>query len=216
MTLQLLVLAVVAMTALAVMRVIRVQIGRTPHPDGRARIPFILAFLILPPVAMSAISQPAAASGLMRGVSWVLPFIVLIAGVAIVMILAALFVRRLAMGGTRRTLLLALTAIESDLDDVAYDPPVTATLAAGVAGVDRANGVFPRGIEFPGQIDLAGFRYAWDTLDAATTTLEGRIADDRRLGIPIASRARAAAADARSRLDTLRQLAEARGQLWAT
>lgn len=116
----------------------------------------------------------------------------------------------------RPTPSLALSASEGDADDVAYDPPVTAALAASVAGVDRANAVFPRGIEFPRQIERQGFRYAWDKLDAATTTLEGRIADDRRLGIPVAAVARAVAADARSRLNALHQRAVDRGQIWAT
>ena len=49
---------------------------------------------------------------------------------------------------------------------------------------------FPRGLAFPGQVDRADFREAWDALDGATRTLEGDIADDRRLGLGIATAAR--------------------------
>lgn len=216
MTLQLLVLAVLAMTALAGMRVLRVQLGRSPHPDGWGRIPFIVAFLLVPPIALSAVVQPAATSNLMRGISWVLPYAVLVGGLALVMGIAALVVGRLAMGRTRRILLLALSASEGNPDDVPFNPPLTPALSTSMASVDRANGVFPRGLEFPGQIKREGFRYAWDELDSATKTLEGRIADDRRLGLPVASAARAVAADARSRLETLQRLAVDSGQVWAT
>ena len=44
--------------------------------------------------------------------------------------------------------------------------------------------------------------------------LEGRIADEHRIGLAVASSA--AAEDARSRLDTLRRLYVDRGQAWAT
>jgi len=216
MSLQLLVLAIVAMSALAVLRVVRVKMGRTPHPDEWARIPFIAAFLVLPPILLSAVVQAQTGSSLMRGVSWVLPYIVIVGGLAILMGVIAPLVGRFAPPSVRSSLVLALSASEGDPDRVPYDPPVTAEIAASVAGVDRANAVFPRGTEFPGQVEREGFRYAWDTLEAATTTLEGRIADDRRRGLPVAAAARSVAADARSRLDTLHQLALDRGQIWAT
>lgn len=92
---------------------------------------------------------------------------------------------------------------------------MTAKLAESVALVDRANAVFPRGHDFPLQIDRSSFRFAWDALDAATGTLEGRIADDHRIGLAVASAAVATADDARSRLDTLRSHAISRGQVWA-
>jgi len=75
--------------------------------------------------------------------------------------------------------------------------------------------VFPRGREFSEEVDRAGFRTAWDSLQAATARLEGDIADEHRLGRPVASAAMASAADARSRLDTLRSLAAGHGQAWA-
>jgi len=112
-------------------------------------------------------------------------------------------------------MLLALVGREADLDDLPFDPPVTARLAESVALVNRANLVFPRGPEFPAQIERSGFRASWDSLDAATTTLEDRIAEDRRLGLGVASDVMATAKDARSRLDTLRRLAVEHGQAWA-
>jgi hypothetical protein len=87
---------------------------------------------------------------------------------------------------------------------------VTAKLAQGMALVDRTNAVFPRGLEFPGQVDRADFHSAWDALDAATGTLEGTIAADRRLGLGVAQAAAATALDARSRLETLRRIALSR------
>jgi hypothetical protein len=92
---------------------------------------------------------------------------------------------------------------------------MTVKLAESAARVDRANAVFPRGSDFPAEISRAGFRDAWDALDAATGTLEGRILDDRGLGLAVASGATAIATDARSRLDTLRRLALDNGQVWA-
>ena len=216
MSLQLVLLAVVAMAALAVMRVIRVRLGRSPHPDGLARILFFVAFVILPPTLLSAFIGPVSNASALRGIGWLLPYVILIAGVSILMHFAAPLVGRFAPRSVRPTLVLALSASEADAYDVAYDPPVTPALATSIAGVDRANAVFPRGVEFPRQIERKGFRYAWDELDAATTTLEGRIADDRRLGLPVAAAARTVAADARGRLDALRQLAVDRGQIWAT
>jgi hypothetical protein len=52
-------------------------------------------------------------------------------------------------------------------------------------------------------------------LDGATRSLEGRIADDHRLGLAVARATTATASDARSRLDTLRRLAVDQGQAWA-
>lgn len=213
---QLLILAAVAMAALAVLRVVRVRLGRTPHPDGILRVPFILAFIFVPPIVLSALTQPAAASSLLRGIAWMPPYLIFLGLFALLMGIVAIVVRLIAPGRSRPLLLLALVASEGDPDDVPFDPPVTAKLAASVASVDRANAVFPRGVEFPAQIEHAGFRYAWDALEVATAALEGGIAADRRLGLGVAAAARATAADARSRLDTLRRLAVDHGQAWAT
>jgi hypothetical protein len=112
-------------------------------------------------------------------------------------------------------LLLALVGSEGDLDDAPFNPPTTAKLAEILALVDRANAIFPRGPEFPVQINREGFRFAWDALDSATGTLEGQIADDYRLGLGVARAAEATAEDARSRLDSLRRFAVVNGQAWA-
>ncbi len=163
----------------------------------------VIAALLAIPVALGAASS--------------LPlYLLMLVALVVLMWLAAVVVQIVARGRIRPLLLVALVGNEGDPEDVAYDPPVTATLAESVALVDRANSVFPRGHDFPAQPEREGFRFAWDALDAATGTLEGQIADDHRLGLAVASGALATADDARSRLDTLRSLAVDRGQVWAT
>ena len=54
MPLPLFVLAVVAMIGLAILRLVRVRMGRTPLPEGKARAVFLIAFLVVPPVALKA------------------------------------------------------------------------------------------------------------------------------------------------------------------
>lgn len=202
MPLQLIVLGIVAMAGLATLRVVRVRRGLTPLPDGRGRRLFQIAFVVVPPIAVAGIGA--------------LPmYIVIIAALVILMWIASLIIGLVANSRTSRLLRLALAGREENLDDVRVDPKVTAGLAESVRVVDRANSVFPRGPAFPVQISRAGFRDDWDVLDGATRTLEGRIADDHRLGLAVASAATATASDARSRLDTLRRLAGDQGQAWA-
>jgi hypothetical protein len=202
MPLQLLVLGIVAMAGLATLRVIRVQRGRTPLPDGRGRRLFLLGFVVVPPVALAGIGA--------------LPiYVVILAALVTLMWIASLIVGLVANNRTSWLLRLALAGRQQNLDDVRVDPAVTAALAESVRIVDRANAVFPRGPAFPVQISRAGFRDDWDVLDGATRTLEGRIADDHRLGLAVASAATTTASDARSRLDTLRSLAGDQGQAWA-
>lgn len=210
---QLFVLAVAAMIGLAAMRLVRVHLARVPHPDGRYRIPFILAFLVVPPIVLGALIDPATRP--FGGIAWVPMYVALLAAIAIVMWMAAVLVRERAPRRARPLLLLALVASEGEHLDDGFDPPLTAGLAESQSHVDAANAVFPRGLEFPAQIDRAGFRPAWDALDAATRTLEGRIADDEDHGRRVASSATASAEDARGRLETLRQLASDGGQAWA-
>lgn len=163
----------------------------------------VVAALLAPPIALGAVSS--------------LPvYIAVLLALVVLMWIAAVVVQLVARGRIRPLLLVALVGSEGDPEDVPYDPPVTAKLAESVALVDRANAVFPRGPDFPLQVDRAGFRFAWDALDDATGTLEGRIADDHRIGLAVASAAVATADDARSRLDTLRRLATDGGQVWAT
>lgn len=211
---QLFVLAVAAMVSLATMRLIRVRLGRVPHPGGWVRIPFILAFLIAPPIVLGALTQSAA--GPFAGIAWVPIYVGLLAAIAIVMWMAATFVRARVPRRFRPILLLALVASEGEHLDDGFDPPLTVALAESRSFVDAANAAFPRGLEFPAQIHRAGFRPAWDALDAATRTLEGRIADDEGRGVGVASSATASAEDARGRLESLRKHAADGGQVWAT
>jgi hypothetical protein len=210
--LQLIVFAVAAMIGLATMRLVRVHLGRTPHPDGILRLPFILAFLVVPPIALGLITSSA--DGPFIGVAWVPVYAATLGALAIVMWIAAIVVRTIAPRRSRPQLLLALVASQEETHP-GSDAPLTAKLAESQAVVDTANAVFPRGIDFPAQIDRAGFRAAWDSLDAATRTLESGIADDEGRGDAVAASATATAEDARGRLETLRGLAADGGQGWA-
>lgn len=199
---QLIALGILAMAGLATLRVVRFQGGRTPLPDGRGRRLFLLAFVVLPPIALGGIGA--------------LPmYVAVIAVLATLMWMAALLVGRMATGKSGRLVQVAFGGPEGDPYRARVEPAVTAQLAESVRIVDRANSAFPRGSEFPAQISRAGFRDDWDVLDGATRSLEGRIADDHRLGLAVASAATATAGDARSRLDTLRRLAVDQGQAWA-
>ena len=209
--LQLLMLAIAAMTGLASVRLVRVHLGRTPHPERM--VLFLLVLILVPPILLGVLIQPG--EDQLRGVKWVPLYGVMLAGLAIVMGIAAFIIRRVVRGRSRSLLILALVGSEADPNDVPIDPPLTAKLAEGVALVDKTNAVFPRGPDFPTQIDRPGFRVAWDALDAATASLEDRIASDQRLGMAVASSATATAEDARARLDTLRGLVVDKGRAWA-
>jgi hypothetical protein len=202
MPLQLIVLGIVAMAALATLRVIRVHQGRTPLPDGRGRRLFLIGFVVVPPIVLGGIGA--------------LPmYVAIIAMLAILMWAAAVVVGLVTSSRAGQIARLGLIGREADPNDARLSPKVTAELAESLRIVDRANAVFPRGAAFPAQISRAGFRADWDVLDGATQTLEGRIAGDHRLGLVVASAATATADDARSRLDTLRRLAGDEGQAWA-
>jgi hypothetical protein len=210
--LQLVLLGIAAMFGLASLRVARVHLGRAPHPEST--LLFFLGLLFVPPILIGALTQPA--SDQLRGVAWIPLYGVILVALTILMWIAALVARFVAPGRSRPLLLLALIGSEGDPEDVPFDPAMTTTLAESAARVDRANAVFPRGAQFPAEVDRAGFRSAWDRLSVVTTTLEGQIADDHRLGLAVASGAIAVAQDARSRLDTLRRLALDHGQAWAS
>jgi hypothetical protein len=211
---QLFVLAVAGMVFLAAMRVVRVQFGRTPHPEGLAKLLFVLAFVSLPPLGLGLLADQGGARGILTGLLWVPVYSIMLVGLLLVMRVAAEVVAVVTPRRPRRVLVLALAALEGDRNDVPYDPPVTPGLAAIVALVDRNNGVFPRGAAFRDEIDRVGFRASWDALDAATARLEAAMAEDHRLGRGVASAVTATARDARGRLDTLRQLAVDDGQAW--
>lgn len=209
--LQLLVLAVAAMILLATLRIARVHFGRSPLPEGRGRLLFMLAFVLVPPLALGTLTQPADNVAQLRGVAWVSLYTIVLAGVVVLMWVAALVISLAPQSRARRLLVLALIGNEGDPYEV-KDPPLTARLTESMALVDRTNAVFPRGPEFEGQVERAGFRPDWDALDAATRTLEGQMADDYRLGFGVGAAAMVTSKDARSRLDTLRRFAVARGQ----
>ena len=210
---QLFVLAVGAMVLLAVIRVVRVRSGRTPHPEGMAKLLFGLAFVFVPPIALGALAGPGGESGLLTGLASVPLYAILLVGLMIVMRVAAAIVAVVVPRRARRLLLLALVANDDD-PHVPVDPPVTPQLAAMVALVGRRNDVFPRGGAFAAEIDRSGFRASWDALDTATGTLEDAMAEDKRLGRGVALTVAAAARDARRRLNTLRELAVEDGQSW--
>lgn len=209
-TLQLFTLAAAAMVGLAILRVARVQAGRDPLPEARRL--FYVLFFVAPPVIVAALVDREV--GAFGGVAALPVYGLMLLGLAILMGVVSLIVPRLAPGRSRARLLVALTGSQGDPEDVPYDPPVTARLAESVALVTRANDAFPRGPEFPGQVERDGFRPAWDALDTAIQRLEGQIVDDHRLGLAVASSALGVAKDARARLDTLRRLAVDSGQSW--
>ncbi len=213
--LQLMVLATFAMAGVAILRLARVHLGRTPLPEGRGRRLLFLAFVVVPPMALAAVTQPPAAAGPLRGISSLPIYVVIVAGLVILMSVAALIIGKVADGRSGRLIALALSGREAEPSLAQTDPPITTKLAESVADVARANAVFPRGPEFPAQVHRAGFRGDWDALENANRTLEGRIADDHRLGLGVASAATTVAGDARSRLDTLRRIAGERGEVWA-
>jgi hypothetical protein len=209
-TLQLLAFAIIAMAGLATLRLVRVHVGREPLPERR--LLFVLGFVFIPPIVLGAIVQ---SQDQLRGAALAPLYAVMVAGIATLMWLAAMVVRRVASGRLRTHLLIALVGSEGDPTAAQLNPPVTAKLATSMAAVDKTNVVFPRGLEFPTQIDRPGFRSAWDALDVTTATLEGQIAEDEGLGLAVASSATAMAEDARGRLNTLRQLTTDEGRAWA-
>ena len=215
---QLLIVTAAGMlVVLAVTRLVRLHLGRSLHPAGKARIPFILAFLFLPPIVVeAAVLRPATSAAQLHVIESVLVYLAALVVFSILMGIAGLIVHMVAPGRSRRLLLVALIGSEGDPSEVPFDPALTPALAESVTLVDGANAAFPRGPEFAAEVDRVGFRGSWDALDAATGTLEGRIADDHRLGVAVASTASATAVDARSRLDSLRRIAVDQGQAWSS
>lgn len=210
---QLMAMAILAMAALATLRVVRVHLARrTPLPEGRGGYLFLAAFIVVPPIALSALAQPSA--GILGGIGSLPAYVGIVAVLAILMWLVARILGQVIYTRPSRLVRLALVGNEGDAPARA-DPPLSAALAESVQLVDRANAAFPRGPGFPSQIDRPGFRSDWDALDGATRALEGRIAEDRRLGLGVAPAATFVADDARSRLSTLHGLAAEKGQAWA-
>jgi hypothetical protein len=206
--LQLLILGFAAMGALAVSRLVLDHLDRSPHPEGFRRLLVLVAFLFLPLIAFGGLIDPLA--GPMRAIATAPLYALVLVGLFLLMWLAAQVARQVVRGRARPLVLLALVGNRGEHDEIPYDPPVTRKLAASAALVDRTNSVFPRGPEFPTQVERRGFQSDWDALDAATKSLEAGIAEDRKIGLPVASGAVATAFDARNRLDTLRRLAGGR------
>jgi hypothetical protein len=206
--LQVLILGLAVMVGLAVSRIVLDHLDRAPHPEGFRRLLILAAFLFLPPIAFGMLTAPSA--GPLLGVATVLPYALVLAGLVLLMWLGAQVARHVVRGRARPLVLLALVGNRGEHDDIPYDPPVTRKLAASVALVDGVNRLFPRGPEFAAQVERPGFQTDWDALDAATQSLEAGIADDRKLGLPVASGATATAFDARGRLNTLQRLAAGR------
>ena len=209
-TLQVLVLATIAMAGLALLRLVRVHLGREPLPERR--VLFLLGFVFVPPIVLAALAPSG--EGQLPGAALAPVYAVIVAGLATLMWLAAMVVQRVANGRPRSLLSIALVGNDGGLTAAQLDPPVTAPLATSMAAVDRTNAVFPRGLEFPTQIDRPGFRSAWDALDVTTAALEGQIAEAEGHGVAVASAAIATAEDARSRLNTLRRLTTDEGRVW--
>jgi hypothetical protein len=219
MSLQQLVILTAATTliVLAISRLARVRAGRSPHPEGRARPPFLLTFLFLPPVVVEVVVlRPTTSAAQLHIIESVLVYLGALFVLMILMGASAVIASLIAPGRWRPLLVLALSGSEADPNEVVFDPVLTPELADEVARVDTANAVFPRGLAFATQIARAGFRVDWDALNAVTGTLEARIAGDHRLGVAVGSIATTTAQDARSRLDTLRRLAVDGGQVWAS
>jgi hypothetical protein len=215
MSLPLIVMAVIAMTALAALRLARVRAGKTPLPEGRGRGLFFLAFVALPPILLGALNAAVTGVGAGQGILWLPLYAASVGVLAILMWIAAWLIGQVSHTRSAGLVRLALTGNAGDPPGSRTDTPLTPALAACVDCVDDANAAFPRGPAFPMQIEGGEFRANWDALDGATRTLEARIADDQRLGLGVAPAAAAKASDARSRLEMLRHLAAADGQAWA-
>lgn len=211
MFLQLFIVAVLAMAGLACLRLAEALRGRPLLPEGKGRTK-LLAFIVVPPLALGALLQPPPGGGLLGGIFWIPVYALLVGALKLGMLIAAVVVDQFVRGRSRRLLLAALIGNEGDPDDVPFNPPVTTRLAESMALVERTNGAFPRGVDFPTQVDRADFGSAWGALDEATRSLEARIADDRGRGLGVASAATATAIDARGRLHTLRGIADARAE----
>jgi len=211
-----LLLGCTAMIALVALRLARARLGRSPFPDGRGQSLLVVAFLFVPPIAADWLIDPVVRATPLFSVAAVPLYLAVIAVVAVLMNVIVRLDTRLRPGHAHRWLRVALLGRDDDPDYLAYDPPVTGELAPLVVRVERSNAAFPRGAAFPEQVDRPGFRAAWDALDGDTTSLEQRLVSERQFGRPVPSEAVATAADARSRLETLRYLARASGQAWST
>jgi len=205
--------AIAAFAVLAALRVLRVRSHRDP-PEGWQRVVIAAALLLVPPLALRTVVAPTSGPGSVDAVGAVALYVAAFAVLSLLAWIGALAAARFAPAERRQALLLALTGRDTS-GIIPFDPPMTSALAADVERVETANAVFPRGAAFLAQASLPGLQVTWEALDAATSGLEGRIADQLRLRIGVAERAIETAGDARGRLTTLRREAAAVGQAWA-
>ena len=185
---QVFLLAVVAMIGLALLRLARVHRDRSPLPEGRGRTVFLVAFLVVPPFVLGALSRMAAGQDPVGGIAWV-PIYVPDRGRARAPHGDRRHRRRdrgtppvptpAARRADRQRGRSELARVRSAGDDQARGE----RWRSSTAGTPRSR----EAVEFAAEVDRAGFRSDWDALDAATHALEGRMAEDRRLGLGVAS-----------------------------
>ena len=210
MPLPLFLIAVVAMTGLAILRLVRVHRGHTPLPEGKSRTAFLIAFLVVPPVVLKAVLLPTPSGSPIGWFLWVPLYAVILGLLVVAMTIAAMIVERTVNGRWRRPLMLALVGSEGDPEDIPFDPPVTTGWPSAWRWSTGPTRRFPAASRSRARSSAPTSDEAWGALDGATSSLEGSIADDRRLGLGIATAASATALDARGRLDTLLGLANDR------
>ena len=187
--------ALFVLAVIAIARVARFRSGREPLPSGWRAYSLALALLIIPPLVLQAIVNPAQARGDLGGFGSVILYIAFVAALWLLSRLSAPAIARLVPIDRRPLILLALTGREPS-GAVAFDPPMTGAIADQVALVDARNADFPRGTAFMYQVDLPGFQSNWDALDAATRSLEEI---DRRRRSPSPRGRGASIADSRRR-----------------
>src|SRR5687767_13200994 len=102
---QLFVLAIASVAMLAVVRLARVRLGRSPLPDGRAKWLFRVAFVLIPPIALGALFQTTTSSGPLRGIAWVPVYAMMVVAILSAMWIAAVIVQLIVRGRARPVLL---------------------------------------------------------------------------------------------------------------
>jgi hypothetical protein len=201
------VIAAAVLVLFAVSRVLRVRAGMDARADGWKFWALFAAVLIVPPIALAVLAGPSSGRDDTRVIDAVVAYFAAVGVLAIGMGVVALLIRQFAPAGSQPTLMLALIGREARASDVPVNPAMTPELAASVALVEQRNAAFVRGPGFVEQTSMPGFAADWDALDEATRGLEKLIAERIALGAGVAQSATATAADARSRLETLRQAA---------
>lgn len=193
-------------------RVYRVRHGMSARTSGRKWLLIFVGFVFVLPIVLDVLTGSGGALGQLHPVSSMFLYLGWLLLFTILMGIAALFVLWLAPPMVRPTLLLALIGREPNSRGIPFDPPITPALSEALANVEALNASFPRGRAFTNQLARPDFATTWADLDAATGKLELLIGTAMELGIGVAQQAVDVAADARSRLETLRREAETHGQ----